>query len=287
MLCYERIKTKAMSTVPINETVIYALARLVDDAQSERRDPSHSDIEFQIARAKLEGSDPNKAGPPVGKAKRVRTVLSWALERESKKAETFAAGIISAVRSCGGFREASPNYVGAEAINNLSEALKPLGVVLSADGSISQVALNSLSGKQLTAALRAYVERAKKGIEDGALVVGTSKDLMEAVAAHALQELWGQYPTTANFPTLLGQAFVALDMATPEQKPQPGEHQRARLERAMYETACAVNNLRNKQGSGHGRPWLVELGESEVSAAIEFIGVLSALMLDNLEKKRA
>ena len=138
----------------------------------------------------------------------------------------------------------------------------------------------------MTEALRGYVERAKKGIEDGALVVGTSKDLMEAVAAHALRELWGQYPTTANFPTLLGQAFVALGMATPEQKPQPGEHQRARLERAMYETACAVNNLRNKQGSGHGRPWLPELEGSEVSAAIEFIGVLSALMLDNLEKKK-
>lgn len=276
-----------MSNFPINDTIIYALARLVDDAQAERRDPSHSDIEFQIKRANLDEADPNKAGPPVGKAKRVRKVLSWAMDEEPQKAELFAAGIISAVKSCGGFRAGSPNYVGAESINNLSEAFRPLGVILSLDGSLSQTALTSLSGKQLTAALRGYVERAKKGIEDGALVVGTSKDLMEAVAAHVLQELWGQYPTTANFPTLLGQGFVALGMATPEQKLQAGEHKRTRLERAMYETACAVNNLRNKQGTGHGRPWLPDLQASEVSAAIEFIGVLSALMLDNLEKKKA
>lgn len=276
-----------MNNIPIDDTVIYAIARLVDDAQSERRDPSHSDIEFQISRSKLEDEDPNKEGPPVGKAKRVRTVLSSAFESAPQKAEIFATGIISSVKSCGGFREGSTNYVGAEAVSNLAEALKPLGVTLGIDGSVSQVTLTSLSGKELTEALRGYVDRAKKGIEDGALVVGTSKDLMEAVAAHVLQELWGQYPTITNFPTLLGQAFIALDMATPEQKPQPGEHQRTRVERAMYETACAVNSLRNKQGTGHGRPWLPELRDSEVCAAIEFIGVLSALMLDNLEKKKA
>ena len=37
-----------MDKVPVNDAVIYALARLVDDAQRGRRDPSHSDIEFQI-----------------------------------------------------------------------------------------------------------------------------------------------------------------------------------------------------------------------------------------------
>ena len=90
-----------MSNIPINDTVIYALARLVDDAQSERRDPSHSDIEFQITRADLEEADPNKAGPPVGKAKRVRSVLSWAFDREPQKAELFASCIISAVVAAG------------------------------------------------------------------------------------------------------------------------------------------------------------------------------------------
>jgi len=84
-----------MSNIPINDTVIYTLARLVDDAQSERRDPSHSDIEFQIVRAKLKDADPNKASPPVGKAKRVRTVLTWAFDSAPQKAEIFAAGVIN------------------------------------------------------------------------------------------------------------------------------------------------------------------------------------------------
>lgn len=276
-----------MDKIPVNDTIIYAIARLVDDAQKNRRDPSHSDIEFQITRADLGDADPNKEGPPVGKAKRVRAVLNWAIDNDIQKAERFVAGLISSVKSCGGFREGSPNYVGTDAISDLASALKPEGFILAADGSISPIAIDTLSGKRLTKALRGYVNRAKKGIEDAALVVGTSKDLMEAVAAHAIQELWGSYPETVNFPNLLGQAFTALGMATPEQKAVHGEHQRCRMERALYETACSINKMRNKQGTGHGRPWVADLRLSEAKAAVEFIGVLSELMLDNLEQKKA
>tara|TARA_R110001583_G_scaffold103710_1_gene251006 strand:- start:98 stop:928 length:831 start_codon:yes stop_codon:yes gene_type:complete len=275
-----------MDRVPVNDTIIYSLARLVDDAQKDRRDPSHSDIEFQLNRAALIHVDPNKDGSPVGKAKRLRTVLNWAIENDMAKAEKLAAGVISSVKGCGGFRVSSPNYVGSDAIADLSAALRPEGVVLSEDGSMSPVALDSLSGRNLSQALRGYVNRAKKGIEDAALVVGTSKDLMEAVAAHVIQELWGSYPSTANFPSLLGQAFVALEMATPEKAPAQGEHQRCRLERSLYETACSINNLRNKQGTGHGRPWVPDLRAAEAKAAVEFIGTISELMLDNLERKK-
>lgn len=275
-----------MDKIPVNDTIIYSLARLIDDAQKERRDPSHSDIEFQINRAGLNSADPNKDGLPVGKAKRIRMVLTWAIENNSQKAETFAMGIIASVKSCGGFRAQSPNYVGADAIQDLASALKSEGVILDENGSVSTVALETLSGKNLTHALRNYVNRAKKGIEDAALVVGTSKDLMEAVAAHVIQELWGHYPSTLNFPALLGQAFTVLGMATPEQPKTSGEHQRCRLERALYETACAINSLRNKQGTGHGRPWIPDVRPSEAKAAIEFMGSISELMLENLERKR-
>lgn len=275
-----------MDRVPVNDTVIYAIARLVDDAQKERRDPSHSDIEFQINKAGLSSADPNKDGPPVGKAKRVRAIIAWAIENKPEAAERFTAGIISAVRACGGFRTSSPNFVGKDEISNLADALKPLGVSLAEDGSLVALALEGLTGKPLTKALEIYIDRAKKGIEDAALVIGTSKDLMEAVAAHVLQELWGQYPTTANFPTLLGQAFTALGLATTADKEESGEHPRINMERKMYGLACSINRLRNKQGTGHGRPWVADLTNDEARASIEFIGTISERMLNELKKKR-
>lgn len=276
-----------MDKVPVNDAVIYALARLVDDAQKDRRDPSHSDIEFQINKAGLSCADPNKEGPPVGKTKRVRAVLTWGIENSLESAECFAAGIISTVKACGGFRENSPNFVGKDEITNLSVTLKPLRISLSADGSLAPLVLDNLSGKPLTKALEIYIERAKKGIEDAALVVGTSKDLMEAVAAHVLRELWGQYPTVTNFPTLLGQAFTALGLSTTADKEESGEHPRKNMERKMFDLACSINRLRNKQGTGHGRPWLSDVRPEEAKASIEFIGIISERMLIELKKKKA
>lgn len=37
---------------------------------------------------------------------------------------------------------------------------------------------------------------------------------MEAVAAYIIQAKWGLYSTQNNFPTLLGQAFTGLGLAT-------------------------------------------------------------------------
>lgn len=63
---------------PLNDTIMVAVAQLVDDAQTEqRRDPSHSDLDFLIGRAELKAGDPKAQGYTVGKAKRVRAVLSW------------------------------------------------------------------------------------------------------------------------------------------------------------------------------------------------------------------
>lgn len=276
-----------MDKVPVNDTVIYALAHLVDDAQKTTRVPSHSEIEFQITKAGLSCADPNKKGPPVGKAKRVRAILSWSLENKPESTECFAAGLISSVRACGGFRSNSPNFVGNDAIENLSGSLKPLGISLAEDGSLTPLVLDGLTGKELTQALEIYVDRAKKGIGDAALVVGTSKDLMEAVAAHVLQELWRQYPTTTNFATLLGQAFTALGLATTADKEESGEHPRKNMERKMYDLACSINRLRNKQGTGHGRPWLPDLSHDEAKAGIELIGTISERMLNELKQKKA
>ncbi|MBL1215621.1 MAG: abortive infection family protein [Ignavibacteriae bacterium] len=276
-----------MDKIPINDPIIVSLSRLVDDAQKERRDPSHSDIQNVIQSCQLSGGDPHNSGPPVGKLKRVRSVLYWGLENQPSDVEIFGYKLISLIKGCGGFRKASPNYVGEDSIKNLCDAFKSVNILFLEDGTITPITLENLSGQQLTEALQIYVDRAKRGIEDAALSVGTSKDLLEAVSAHILQELWGTYPRKDNFPTLLGQAFSALELSTPEHKEKSGEHPRCKVERAMYQLACSLNTLRNKQGSGHGRPWVPDLKNNEAKFAIESIGVISEYLLEKLKIKRA
>ncbi|MGF6181217.1 hypothetical protein ABIB42_002230 [Massilia sp. UYP32] len=274
--------------LPINDTIIAAVSQLIDDSKSngQYRDPTHSDIDFYVNQAGLAAFDPKGQGQTVGKAKRLRAILHEALEKSLPGGPTLIASILSKVKACGGFRESSPNFVGSEAIANAQAAFDAEGYALSADGSIGPKVLDSLRGAELTAALRAYAERARKGSQDAALLAGTSKDLLEATAAHALMTINGNYPTGANFQSLLGMAFVAVGLAVPEMPEQPGESPIKAMERGMFASAIGVNRLRNKQGTGHGRPFLSTLTEDEAKAAIEIMGCVASYVLAKLAAHR-
>jgi len=153
------------------------------------------------------------------------------------------------------------------------------GYELSSDGDLRPRLLDSLTGLELPDALDAYVRRAKRGAFDAALVTGTGKDLLEAVAAHVLQQRYGAYSTTSNFPTLLGQVFVALGLATPQDPVIPSEAPQRRIERTLYELACGINQLRNKAGTGHGRPWVATVTEAEARMVTEHMGIIAERLL--------
>ena len=135
------IPFKMKQRPPLNYTIAFALARLVDDAQKDRRDPNHSDIEFCISKWELKEGDPNSQGQTVGKAKRVRAVLTWAIEHSFEDGRGFVDQLVAMVRSQGGFRAGSPNHVGEEAITSLREAMASEGFVLTSDGELRPAAL--------------------------------------------------------------------------------------------------------------------------------------------------
>lgn len=273
-----------MSKAPLSDQIIVAASSLVDDAQSGTRAPSHSDIGFQIDRAGLRQADPKEQGQLVGKAKRVRATLYWALEYNPAAGEGLVSGLVSAIRGCGGFRTSSSNFIGHDAIASAKDAFRAEGFELTDDGELHPLILDRLSGAELTAALMSYVRRARRGATDAALVTGTGKDLLEAVAAHVLSEKWGSYPQHANFPTLLGQAFIAVGLRTPQDRKVSGEPAQGDVDRALYELGCSINRLRNKEGTGHGRPWVSSVTDDEARIAVEGMGLIADRLMGALKQ---
>jgi Abortive infection C-terminus len=267
---------------PLSDAIITAVSRLVDDHKNPR-DPSHADLTTHVRRAGLEAANPTA---PAGKEKRVRAVLGWAFEKDEVAGQKFVGYLIAELRGCGGFRAESQNYVGSDVIENARAAFGAEGFDLSLDGILLPIGFDGLSGPEATGALRSYARRAARAAGDDPLVVGTSKDLLEATAAHIMRERFGNHAETANFPTLLGQAFDALGLATSAHPSQPGEPASRRVERSLYEAGCAVNGLRNKEGTGHGRPWLSSVSASEARAAIRTMGTISDYLLDKLAENR-
>lgn len=268
---------------PMSESVIAVTCRLVDDA-GQSREPSHSDIKSIIEQAGLSPIDPNQPGnQPVGKAKRVRSVLNWALCNDISRGSILIDKLLAYLRGCGGFREGSPNYVGESVIDDCVQVFRHEGFIFFRDGTYNLINLEALSGRDLAKALRIYVRRAQLGAEDAALLIGTSKDLVEATAKHVLLCIRGQCPQT-NFSALLGMAFVALNMKTSEHPRERDEPSWSSLERSAYDLACAANTLRNKEGSGHGRAWLPLVTGVQAKLAIQSMGLVSQLLLDKLDQ---
>jgi hypothetical protein len=268
------------TAVPLSDAVIIAVGRLVDDAQVERREPSHSDLRFLFGQANLSEAD---LTTPAGKEKRVRHILSWALEHDEARGGRLVGGLIAAIRGFGGFRAESPNFVGQDAIKNAQAVFAAEGFELTEDGELRPALLQGIEDAATPTVLRSYVRRALRGSRDAALVMGTGKDLLEATAAHVLVARYGAYADTENFPTLLGQAFMAVGLTTPATARQPGEPAYAEVERRLFEAGCAVNRLRNKEGTGHGRPFPSTVSDSEARIATEVMGAVAQLLLDQLE----
>ncbi|MGV2290999.1 abortive infection family protein [Trinickia sp. YCB016] len=276
--------------LPLNDAVVAAVCQLVDDSKAKQsggdyREPSHSDIEFLVNRAGLGALDPKQQGQQIGKAKRVRAILHDAMLNDEEAGAQLVHALLAKVRACGGFRKGSENYVGDEAIANAKATFDTEGFWLADDGTFGAKVLDGLKGTEMTTALQAYAVRAQRGSQDAALLMGTGKDLMEATAAHVLMSIGGAYPTGANFGSLLGMAFMALGLKVPEQQPEPGELPIGALERSLFSAACAANKLRNKEGTGHGRPWLPRVGNAEAKAAVEVAGSVSAYMLAKLQSR--
>lgn len=114
------------------------------------------------------------------------------------------------------------------------------------------------------------------------IIEGQERILLEAVSKHVLTIKSISYQTN-SFPFILAQTFMALGMVTSQHSIQQNEAITAKYERALYDLGCAINNMRNKEGTGHGRPFLPLITHEEAYSAIQSIGIISDYMIRKLK----
>jgi len=251
------------------------------------RGPSHEELDRLFERAGLAHVAPHPPGSTTGKMKRVRAALWYALDDAPEAGSRLVGEIVRAFRGLGGFHPESENFIGADVLANAQRAFSDVGYDLGPDGAVRPRRLEELEGEELTDALGAYVKRAREGAADDALVVGTDKDLLEAVAKHALVETQGHYSASTNFPLTLYQAFERLGLATlpPDVSGRLDGDARTAVQQAAYLLALAVNRLRNQEGAGKGRPVLTTLRQEDAKLASHATALVCELMLSALEAR--
>lgn len=263
----------------ITDEILSCVARFFDGG----RGPSHDELTRQFRRFGLEAGDPQRPGDTIGKMKRVREVLLYAMDNDLDSGDKLVISLVGLAKAAGGFRPGSDAFAGIEVIRAAREGFATVGYDLDPEGNLRPALLENLEGAEASNALRAYARRAQVGSEDAALVLGTGKDLLEATARHVLVEMTGSYPSSANFPTTLYQAFDRLGLAAPTSMLAGLDSDPiVATQQALYLLANVVNRLRNAEGTGHGRPFLPRVTQTEARLATQAMGIVSQFLLDLL-----
>lgn len=264
----------------INDEIVSVIARFFEGGAG----PSHEELTRLIGRVGLRHADPRTTQPneQVGKMRRLREVLSFAIDSDPPAGEKLIHAVIGAVRSYGAFRPEAPGYAGSDQVEAARVAFKSQGYELDPAGELHPAVLDNLEGAELTHALQNYVRRAQRGSTDEALLVGTDKDLMEAVARHVLVTRVGTYPMHGRFDATLWQAYEAAGLTTPDMKAiesLESDPERA-LAQVCWLMAVVVNRLRNAEGAGHGRPFPPSVSQKTARLATIAAGLVTQLLLD-------
>lgn len=271
----------------VDDAIGGAVARLIPTTAAP---PTHEDLDVGFARFGLAPGDPGREDAnhrPIGKARRVKAVLTYAADRDPEAGGRLIEYLLARLRGGGGFRVDSPNCLEADDVENLRTLLRSEGLSLGEDGTLAPLLLEHLTGRELTNALRVYVRRALEGADDAALVTGTGKDLVEAVARHVLVERVGSYNESMDFAGTLFHAFREIGVTQitgqePGLRSQLAPDGIARVYQCLYLLALAVNDLRNQEGTGHGRPFPAEVGPADARVATEAMGLVAGLLLERL-----
>jgi hypothetical protein len=165
----------------------------------------------------------------------------------------------------------------------LRRALTRTGWHLSEDGFLHAGAgIDVSSGGR--PAIDDHLERLRRGTDDAALLLGVAKELLESVAKFALEELeWPVIP--GSYDELWHIARERLGVLPQQVDPNlAGAKPIKAIYQSMWTIAQQVNELRNLQGTGHGRTLPSGVSEDVALYVAREACSVAEFMLSTLER---
>lgn len=262
---------------PLNNEVSAALAQFFYTGTG----PSHAVLTRTFTASGFAASDPYDAGAQTpNKQQRVLTVCH-AAQRNADGAHKLVSGLLDALRLHGSFTDAAER----ETLKNLRAALSHVGWGLTDDGRMSRVGDIDLNTGGRSA-LDEQLERLRRNIDDPAAVLGGAKELLEAIAKFILEE-GGRLPRgKVEFPALIAMSFemLGLQPAVVNDSIAGGKQIRAIYQSAKT-VALTVSELRNLQGTGHGRTLPTGVTPQAARYVIREVSHVAELMLSTHDRQ--
>ena len=214
--------------------------------------PRHSVLTALFIRTGYGEDDPYDpvTGSP-NKETRVRTVLLAAMRR-TDRVRQLVDGLLAEMRVHGCFDPAQASLDRA-VVSAAQQAFGRSEWELTNDGRLQVAGLIDIASGGRPA-LDEQLDRLRRASDDPALLLGTSKELLESTAKFVLEELGVTYRANADFNELWYHARDRLGIH-PASIPDtvPGAQHVKTILQSAWAIADQTNQLRGLQGTGHGR----------------------------------
>lgn len=270
-----------MPSHPVNSEISAAFGKFFYSGWG----PSHSTLTRTFQSSGYADADPyNPALGTPNKEQRVLTVFRSA-ERRPAQARRLVEELLTALRIHGSLEEQPSSEQPQEAVRVLRRALQHRGWDLTDEGRLVQLGDIDLStgGRE---ALDEQLNRLRHNQEDPAALLGGAKDLLESIAKFVLQETAMLPDRKMDYPEVLTLAFDRLDlMPKGVDSSMPGATQVKSIYQAARTTTIAINELRNLQGTGHGRTLPTGVTVEAARYVIREAAHVAELMLTTLDRQ--
>lgn len=231
-------------SVPVSDEVAGALGQFFHMGSG----PSHGALSRVFLRAGYGDAAPyDTVTKTPNKELRVQAAVRAAVRRPDRARE-LVQGLLTELRLTGAFADGDQER---QAVRTAQAAFRRTGWSLSDDGVLGMIGQIDLAtgGRE---ALDEQLDRLRRATDDPALLLGSAKDLLEAVAKFVLEELGS--PQDGDFGKLMYLAQDRLGTHPSQVVPDgPAAEQVRKVLGSARNIADQVNEIRNVQGTGHGR----------------------------------
>ena len=256
------------------------LARALAEFWAGGAGPSHGDISRALDSVDLEEDEPTG-----NKRDRVQAAVA---QVDSQKLSHLVEVLVEMLVHSGSFD--GQHKASDTIISLLQKRLLPYRMTLRQDGTLLDSRSLGTTPETLLSLpiLHDHISRMRLALhqDDSALLLGSSKELLESTSKFVLGEL--NLATPSEFPSLLSAALTAVGLH-PKSVQLDGEGAAAtkRILGGLQQIGTGVNELRNDHGTGHGRATNLKLGLRHARLAAGAAIVLATTILDTFEDPTA
>jgi hypothetical protein len=275
-----------MTSYPVSDEVAAALGAFCRGGSG----PTHTALSQVFKRCGYGNAapyDPTSSKIQINKEVRITETIA-AAAREPHRSQELVSALLALFQSQRFFQRSADNQQEVERrqlVDGAKRAFARINWELTDSGELRPAGVGSVVSIEGRPAIEVQLKRLKESVDDPALLIGTSKELLESTAKFVLEAFSVPYRPNSSFDELwhlarerLGLLPTQVDMA------KAGANEVREILQSAWLIVKTTNLIRNDEGTGHGRTLPTEMTPEMALMVVREACSVAELVLSTLDR---